>query len=97
MSGSLLLLNRVTLLLLALFAAQAILGFGEVSLVGWVGERVVADLRKSLYGHLHAMPLRFFGSTRIGELLSRLGNDVNDHPERRDRHLCSACYPTRSC
>ena len=76
-SGNLQLLNRVTLLLLALFAAQAILGFGEVSLVGWVGERVVADLRKSLYSHLHAMPLRFFGSTRIGELLSRLGNDVN--------------------
>lgn len=70
------LLNWVTLLLLALFAAQAILGFGQSYLLGWTGERVVANLREELYAHLHAMPLRFFANTRIGELLSRLGNDV---------------------
>ncbi|MGE5603335.1 MAG: ABC transporter ATP-binding protein [Nitrososphaerales archaeon] len=74
--GSALLLNRVTLLLLALFALQAVLGFGQSYLLGWTGERVVANLRKELYAHLHAMPLRFFANTRIGELLSRLGNDV---------------------
>jgi len=70
------LLNRVTLLLLGLFVAQAILGFGQSYLIAWVGERVVANLRKTLYAHLHAMPLRFFSSTRVGEMTSRLGNDV---------------------
>ena len=75
-NGSFQMLDRVTLLLLALFVAQAILSFGQAYLLGWVGERVVANLRQSLYGHLHAMPLRFFSNTRIGELLSRLGNDV---------------------
>jgi ATP-binding cassette, subfamily B, bacterial MsbA len=74
--GNLLLLNAVTALLLVLFALQAILGFGQSYLLGWTGERVVANLREELYGHLHAMPLRFFASARIGELLSRLGNDV---------------------
>ena len=74
--GSYFLLNRVTLLLLALFAVQAVLGFGQTYLLGWTGERVVANLRKELYAHLHTMPLRFFANTRIGELLSRLGNDV---------------------
>ena len=74
--GSYLLLNRVTLLLLALFALQAVMGFGQTYLLGWTGERVVANLRKELYAHLHTMPLRFFANTRIGELLSRLGNDV---------------------
>jgi ATP-binding cassette, subfamily B, bacterial MsbA len=73
---NLVLLNRVTLLLFALFLAQAVLGFGQAYLLGWTGERVVADLRTTLYAHLQSMPLRFFANTRIGELLSRLGNDV---------------------
>lgn len=70
------LLNQVTGMLLVLFVAQAFLGFGESYLMSWVGERVITDLRKALYGHLHTMPLRFFSSTRVGELISRLGNDV---------------------
>ncbi len=52
------------------------MGFGQSYLLGWVGERVVANLRTTLYQHLQAMPLRFFAGTRTGELLSRLGNDV---------------------
>ena len=70
------LLNRVTLLLLAIFVVQAFLGFGQIYLVSWVGERVVANLRKTLYAHLQSMPLRFFAITRVGELISRLGTDV---------------------
>ena len=70
------LLNRVTLLLLAIFVVQAFLGFGQSYLVSWVGERVVANLRKALYAHLQSMPLRFFAATRVGELISRLGTDV---------------------
>ncbi len=73
---SLQLLNRVTLFLFALFIAQAVLGFGETYLVSWTGERVTANLRETLYGHLQIMPLSFFAGQRIGELLSRLGNDV---------------------
>jgi ATP-binding cassette, subfamily B, bacterial MsbA len=70
------LLNWVTALLFVLFALQAILGFGQSYLLGWTGERVVANLREQLYGHLQGMPLGFFANTRVGELLSRLGNDV---------------------
>ena len=70
------LLNQVTLLLLGIFIAQAFLGFGQSYLISWVGERVVANLRKTLYAHLQGMPLRFFAGTRVGELISRLGNDV---------------------
>lgn len=71
------LLDRVIMLLIALFVVQAVLGFGQAYLLGWVGERVVANLRKALYAHLQAMPLRFFAGTRTGELLSRLSNDVS--------------------
>jgi subfamily B ATP-binding cassette protein MsbA len=76
-SRSFVLLDRVTLLLVGIFLLQAALGFGQAYLVGWTGERVVTNLRQALYGHLQAMPLRFFANTRIGELLSRLGNDVS--------------------
>jgi subfamily B ATP-binding cassette protein MsbA len=74
--ASMQLLNEVTILLLVLFATQAVLSFGQTYLISWVGERVVANLREELYGHLQTMPLRFFTNQRVGDLLSRLGNDV---------------------
>jgi ATP-binding cassette, subfamily B, bacterial len=41
-----------------------------------VGEGVIYDLRVALYSHLQRMSLRFFTNTKIGELMSRLNNDV---------------------
>ena len=41
-----------------------------------VGQNVMQDLRNALYAHLQHMPLRFFTSTRTGEIQSRLSNDV---------------------
>jgi ATP-binding cassette, subfamily B, bacterial MsbA len=75
-SASLQQLNRVTLGLIVLFVIRAVLDFGQTYEMAWVAERVVANLRKQLFTHLQAMPLRFFNNTRIGELLSRLGNDT---------------------
>jgi ATP-binding cassette subfamily B protein len=41
-----------------------------------VGEGVIFDLRQALYAHLQRMSFRFFVHTRVGELMSRLNNDV---------------------
>jgi len=41
-----------------------------------IGEGVIYDLRVALYAHLQQMSLHFFTHTRIGELMSRLNNDV---------------------
>jgi ATP-binding cassette subfamily B protein len=41
-----------------------------------VGEGVIYDLRVALYSHLQRLSLRFFTNTKIGELMSRLNNDV---------------------
>ena len=41
-----------------------------------VGEGVIFDLRNALYRRLQRMSLRFFTNTRVGELMSRLNNDV---------------------
>ena len=41
-----------------------------------VGEGVIYDLRMALYSGLQRMSLRFFTNTKIGELMSRMNNDV---------------------
>ncbi len=62
------------LILIAL--AQAAFSFGQAYLLSAAGERLVADLRRRLYRHLQALSVGFFDGRRIGELLSRLTNDV---------------------
>jgi ATP-binding cassette, subfamily B, bacterial len=41
-----------------------------------VGEGVIYDLRSALFSQLQRMSLRFFTNTKVGELMSRLNNDV---------------------
>ncbi|MBV9468781.1 MAG: ABC transporter ATP-binding protein [Abitibacteriaceae bacterium] len=63
------------LTLLATVASVALsLGYGYLSML--VGQRIMRDLRDRLYDHLQGMSLRFFTSTRTGEIQSRLVNDV---------------------
>lgn len=45
-------------------------------LTSQIGEGVIFDLRVALYEHLQRMSLRFFTHTKLGELISRLNNDV---------------------
>jgi ATP-binding cassette subfamily B protein len=64
------------LLLLAafVFAAFASLRF---YLVGWIGERVVADIRSAVYQRVIHMDPAFFEVTKTGEVLSRLTTDTS--------------------
>jgi subfamily B ATP-binding cassette protein MsbA len=71
------LLNWLTVALIVLFLLRAALSFGGNYLLGWTGERVVADLRKKVYRHLHRQSLGFFTDQRTGDLTSRLTNDVD--------------------
>lgn len=70
------LLNTITFALITLFLGQAIFGFLGSYTLDWIGERIVADLRKELYEHLNTLSLRFFSNQRLGEITSRLTNDV---------------------
>lgn len=75
-NGDLQLLNLIAIILFGLFILQAFLSFASSYWLEWVGERVVTDLRKSLYEHLHQLGFRFFSNKRLGEITSRLTNDV---------------------
>lgn len=75
-TGDMELLNLIAVVLFGLFILQGFLSFGSSYWLEWVGERVVTDLRKSLYEHLHRLGFRFFSNRRLGEITSRLTNDV---------------------
>src|SRR5438105_3020830 len=48
----------------------------QTYLTGWVGERILADLRTALFRHLQRLSLGFYERTRAGVIISRLTNDV---------------------
>ena len=60
----------VVALLFGVFAAA------RAYFVNWLGERVVADLRDSVYRHIIRMDPAFFEVTKTGEVLSRLTADT---------------------
>ena len=54
-----------------------LIGVGQTYLNNVIGQHVMRDFRNKLYSHMQSMSLRFFTSTRTGEIQSRLSNDVN--------------------
>lgn len=70
------LLNILAVGLMLLFVVQAAFSFAGNYHLEWVGERVITDLRKKVYEHLHKLGFRFFAERRLGEITSRLTNDV---------------------
>ncbi len=64
---------------LAMFGVVAALSFAtsiRFALVTWLGERVAADLRRNLYGHIITLSPAFFETARTGDILSRMTADV---------------------
>jgi ABC-type multidrug transport system fused ATPase/permease subunit len=53
-----------------------VMTYVETYLTGWVGERMLADLRMNLFAHLQRLSLGFYERTRAGVVISRLTNDV---------------------
>ncbi|MCX4243364.1 ABC transporter ATP-binding protein [Paraliomyxa miuraensis] len=70
-------LNDSTLLLVAIFAVQAVFVFFRHYFMTWIGLRVVVDLQVEVYQHLVRLSQAYFHEKRTGELLSRMASDVN--------------------
>ncbi len=75
-TGNLRSLAGMSLALLLIPVTSGILNVFQRRLNAQIGEGVIYDLRVSLYAHLQRMSLRFFTNTKVGELMSRLNNDV---------------------
>ncbi len=50
--------------------------YAQTYLVGWIGQRVLADLRIRIFTHLQSLPIGFYESRPAGVLISRMTNDV---------------------
>ncbi|MBP2293591.1 ATP-binding cassette subfamily B protein [Azospirillum rugosum] len=70
------LLDRALLVLLAVIVLMAASTFGRFYLVSWIGERVVADIRRAVYDHVLRLSPGFFETNKTSEILSRLTTDT---------------------
>ncbi len=69
-------LNWLCTFLLMLFFFEFITSFGRDYLLPTVGHLLMADLRVQTYAHLQKLTLSFFEKRRVGELMSRMTNDI---------------------
>jgi len=74
-SASPALLDRAVLILLGVVALMAGASYVRFYLVSWIGERVIADLRRAVYAHVIGLDARFFERARTGEITARLTTD----------------------
>ncbi len=76
-SGDAALLDGALVALLAVIVVMAIATYTRFYFVSWIGERVSADIRRAVFGHLLDLSPGFFEVTRTGEVISRLTNDTS--------------------
>jgi ATP-binding cassette subfamily B protein len=70
------LLTFLVLGMIASSIASGAIGVAQTWLSNSVGQRVMHDLRASVYSHLQRMSLAFFTRTHTGEVQSRIANDI---------------------
>ncbi len=70
-------LTRVALLYLVLVAVFWPASYGQGYLSGWIGQRVVYDIRNDLVRAVLRQSLEFHQRERVGKIMSRITNDIN--------------------
>ncbi len=61
---------------LAVFTVRGIATYAQSVLMNHVGQRIIADMQRRLFGHLLGADLTFFHNTSTGTLIARFTNDV---------------------
>jgi subfamily B ATP-binding cassette protein MsbA len=69
-------LDRLGLVLFAVFLVQGAFNYLRIYALAVVGEGVVADLRRAVYDRIVRLPVPFFDGRRTGEITSRLTSDA---------------------
>lgn len=71
-------LKFISALLLSIYILDSGLTFLQEYIVAGIAQKVVHDIRKSLFGKLQSLPIVYFDTQTHGELMSRLTNDVDN-------------------
>lgn len=66
----------IPIAVIALYTVKGAAYFGQAYLMGWIGQRVIYDLRNQIYNRLTTQSLNFFAHRKTGELLARISYDV---------------------
>ena len=69
-------LRQIGVWLVGILVFQGIVSYLRVMMFAQVSEKGTADIRVALYRRLISLPIVFFEKSRVGELVSRLTNDV---------------------
>ncbi len=70
-------LYRTMGLLLVVYAVGALASRGQIRQVGAIGQSVLASLRARIFGKVQHLPLSYFDRRPVGDLMSRVTNDVD--------------------
>jgi ATP-binding cassette subfamily B protein len=70
-------LLNYALLALGIYLAGVIASYFQVRAMGGVGQRVLYNIRNSLFVKLQQLPVAFFNQNKAGDLISRLNNDTD--------------------
>ena len=70
-------IRSISLILIAILIAQAIVSFFRIVIFVNVTEKTLASLRQATYQHLIKLPFTFFNQKRVGELNSRISSDIS--------------------
>ena len=69
-------LSKIGLGLLVVLVFQGVVSYARVQLFAQISERGTADIRNALYQRIISLPIVFFEKSRVGDIVSRLTNDV---------------------
>ena len=75
-AGSTAEMDKILAIMVGLALAQGIGVYVRFSNIAWVNNRVVNDIRQTIYAHLLTLSPAFFERERVGDVLSRLSNDT---------------------
>lgn len=70
-------LTRGVALTAAIYLTGALASFGYTQTMVKAAQKVLFDIRRDLFSHLQKLPLRFFDTTRHGDIMSYFTNDVD--------------------
>jgi ATP-binding cassette subfamily B multidrug efflux pump len=70
-------LARIMLLLLGVYLVGTLASRGQIRQIGSVGQSILASLRERIFDRLLRLPLGYFDRRPVGDLMSRVTNDVD--------------------
>lgn len=71
------LLNQTLVILFLVIVVMSVASFARFYYVSWVGERVVADLRRKIFRHLLQLTPSYYETAQSGDLISRMNTDTS--------------------